>query len=159
MNLITVGQQIAARRRHGRLTLSELAAAARVGRSTLAALEAGKLAELGFERVARLCQGVGLILEVRATALDAPLMAHRHLTDAAARDLTKAAIADVITRGNIAAWRGLVRAMRAEEGGRVARRTREVVAHLDQEDVRVRTFASLLPELLRRPRCAPKEHA
>jgi hypothetical protein len=46
----------------------------------LAALESGKLEELGFAKVERICTAVGVVLEARPTALDAPLMEHRHLT-------------------------------------------------------------------------------
>lgn len=150
MNLSSLGLLVAQRRHVQRLTLAQLAAAARVGRSTLAAFEAGKLAELGFARVARICEAVGLVLEARPLRLDAPLMSHRHLTDAAGRDLTKAAIADLILRGDIPAWRGLVQVLRQQRDGTLAERTREVVAALDQQDVKVRAFASLLPELVRR---------
>jgi transcriptional regulator with XRE-family HTH domain len=91
-NLQTIGHLIAERRRAKGLTLTQLASQAAVGRSTLAALEAGKLPELGLERVARLCAAVDLVLEARPLALNQPLMAHRHLSEAAGRELTKAAI-------------------------------------------------------------------
>jgi transcriptional regulator with XRE-family HTH domain len=152
MHLTVIGHLIAERRRAQGLTLAGLAAAAGVGRSTLAALEAGKLPELGFEKVARICAAVGLVLEARPLELDVPLMPHRHLTDVAGRDLTKAAIADVIVRGDISAWRGLVRAIRAHKQGRLARRVQEVVGALDWDDVKARAFATLLPDLLREPR-------
>lgn len=149
MRLHEIGRLIAERRRERGLTLQALATAAGVGRSTLAALERGKLSELGFAKVERLCEVVGLKIEVRPPILEAPLMAHRHLTEAAGRELTKAAIEDVITRGEFSAWRGLVRAMRADETGRIARRVREVSAALARHDARARTFAALLPDLLR----------
>ncbi|HVS75440.1 MAG TPA: helix-turn-helix domain-containing protein, partial [Steroidobacteraceae bacterium] len=110
MDLPSLGRMIAAQRRARGLTVAGLAAAAGVGRSTLASLEAGKLPELGFTKVARICAAAGIILEARPPLLDTPLMKHRHLTDAAGRDLTKAAMEDVIVRGDISAWRGLVRA-------------------------------------------------
>lgn len=118
-----------------------------VGRSTLAALEGGKLAELGFARLSRICGAVDLVLEARPLLLDAPLMSHRHLTDAAGRELTKAAIEDVITRGEFAAWRGLARAIRADDSGRIRRRVQKVAAALGRHDARARAFAALLPEL------------
>jgi len=71
MNLQAVGRAIAERRREAGLTLASLAAQAGVGRSTLAALESGKLRELGLGRVARLCEAVGLVLDVRPMALEA----------------------------------------------------------------------------------------
>ena len=123
MNLQTIGHLIAERRRAKGLTLSQLAAQAAVGRSTLAALEAGKLPELGLERVARLCAAVDLVLEARPLELNEPLMAHRHLSEVAGRELTKAAIDDIITRGTIDTWRKLIRAMNADKTGRDHRTT------------------------------------
>jgi len=155
MDLASIGRLVAQRRRARRLTLAELAGSAGVGRSTLAALEAGKLAELGFLKVERICAAVGLVVEVRVPILDEPLMSHRHLTEVAGRDLTKAAIADVVERGDIAAWRGLVAAMRGSRDGRVARRVREVVRALDVNDAKVRAFAALLPEISRATRATP----
>jgi transcriptional regulator with XRE-family HTH domain len=149
MNLSSVGYLIAQRRRAKELTLSALASSAGVGRSTLAALESGKLPELGFVKVARLCDAIGLVLEARPLELDTPLMPHRHLTEAAGRDLTKAAIEDIVVRGDIAAWRGLVRAIRASRRAGLANRVQEVVAALDRDDPKVHAFATLLPDILR----------
>ena len=149
MDLRSIGRFIAERRRAKGLTLHELAAQARVGRSTLAALETGKLAELGLNKVARICAALDLVLDLRPPELAAPLMAHRHLTETASRELTKATIDDVITRGDIEAWRGLIRAMRADKTKRVARRVREVAAALSARDPKARAFATLLPRLLR----------
>lgn len=148
MKLDTLGKLIAERRRSKGLTLQAVAAAADVGRSTLAALEAGTLPELGFAKVARICAVVDLVLEARPPILERPLMSHRHLTEAAGRELTKAAIEDVIVRGDFASWRGLVAAMRADRGGRITTRVRQVAAALDQEDAKVRAFTVLIPEML-----------
>lgn len=149
MDLRSIGALVRRRRREKGLTLDQLAAAARIGRSTLAALEAGKTAELGFAKVARLCAALDLVLEARPMALARPLMAHRHLTEAAGRELTKAAIEDVLLRGGFSAWRGLVRAMRADASGRIGRRVREVAKALGGHDPRARAFAILMPKLLR----------
>jgi len=154
MDLRSIGQLIAERRRAQGLTLQALAARARVGRSTLAALEAGKLPELGLSRVARICAALDLVLEARPLLLDAPLLPHRHLTEVAGRELTKAAIDDIITRGDIAAWRGLVRAVRADKTGLVARRVRDVAGALAKQDPKAQAFAALLPKLVRKPRRA-----
>jgi hypothetical protein len=54
------------------LTLTELATVAGIGRSTLAAREAGRLNKLGFTKVSGVCDAVGHVLEVRDTALAAP---------------------------------------------------------------------------------------
>jgi transcriptional regulator with XRE-family HTH domain len=149
MTLASVGHLIGNRRRALGMTLAQLASAARVGRSTLAALETGKLSELGFVKLTRLCAVVGLVLEARPMALDAPLMTHRHLTTEAGCDLTKAAIADVIAGGDIAAWRGLVRVIRAQAESPLSRRVRQVVQAMDKMDPKVQAFAELLPEILR----------
>jgi transcriptional regulator with XRE-family HTH domain len=158
MNLQSMGRLIAEQRRAKGLTLHELAAAAGVGRSTLAALESGKLVELGFNKVARICAAVEFTLEARPLELKAPLMEHRHLTEAAGRELTKAAIEDVITRGDISAWRGLVRAIHADKAGRITRRAREVAAALSKEDPKARAFATLLPDLLRKRKSSGIRH-
>ncbi|MBI3374619.1 MAG: helix-turn-helix transcriptional regulator [Betaproteobacteria bacterium] len=149
MNLQALGELIARRRRDKRPTLRQLAEAAGIGRSTLAALERGRTAELGFAKIARLCAAVDLVLEARPLALAAPLMPHRHLTETAGRELTKAAIEDIILRGGFSTWRGLARAIRTDRTGRIARRTREVAAALGKHDARARALATLLPKLLR----------
>lgn len=148
MDLASLGRMIAAQRRASGLTLAALAATAGVGRSTLAALESGKLRELGFARVARICAAAGIVLEARPPLLDKPLMTHRHITEAAGRDLTKTAVEDVIVRGDIGAWRGLVRALRTDETGKLASRVRQVVGALRQDDPKVAAFAALLPGIL-----------
>ena len=145
MDLRTVGFLAGQRRRSQKRTLAEVASAAHVGRSTLAALESGKIEELGFAKIERICTALGLVLEARPMALDAPLMEHRHLTERAGRELTKAAIEDVIVRGNLEAWRGLARAVRADRTGRIGQRAQEVAAALSRHDSRARAFAALLP--------------
>jgi transcriptional regulator with XRE-family HTH domain len=148
MDLASVGALVAARRRAAGLTLGELASRAAVGRSTLAAFDAGKLPELGFGRVARICAAVDLVIDVRAPLLDAPIVPHRHLTEAAGRELTKAAIDDIIVRGDVVAWRKLFQAMRDDTSGRTARRVREVAAAVADQDVKAKAFAALLPRVI-----------
>ena len=148
MELESVGALVAESRRAQGLTLAELAARAGVGRSTLAALESGKLPELGFRRVARICAAVGLVVDVRAPLLEQPIIPHRHLTDAAGRELTKAAIDDVIVRGDVVAWRRLFKAMRDDASGRTERRVREVAAAIAAQDVKGKAFAALLPRVM-----------
>lgn len=149
MNLDSIGRLVAERRRTRKLTLPQLAAAAGIARSTLAALEAGKLRELGFNRVARLCTALDLVLDVRAPTLDKPLMEHRHLTGLAGRELSKAAIYDVISRGDMAAWRGLIRAIRADRSGRLARRTQEMLRAAGDDEPRARALSVMLKKLRR----------
>jgi transcriptional regulator with XRE-family HTH domain len=148
MELASVGALVAARRRARGITLADLAARARVGRSTLAALESGKLPELGFGRVARICAAVDLVVDVRAPLLDAPIIPHRHLTEAAGRELTKAAIEDIIVRGDVTAWRKLFKAMRDDASGRTERRVREMSAAIATQDVKAKAFAALLPRVI-----------
>lgn len=150
MELRTIGLLVGQRRRSQQRTLAEVASAARVGRSTLAALEAGKLEELGYAKVERICAAVGLVLEARPTVLDAPLMEHRHLTEQAGRELTKAAIEDVIVRGGIDAWRGLAKAARDDRDGRILARARDVAHALSHHDRKARAFAALLPSIATR---------
>jgi transcriptional regulator with XRE-family HTH domain len=147
MNLQAIGNLIAERRRAMGLTLAQVSARAAVGRSTLAALEAGSLPELGLERVARLCAAVDLVLEARPLALDQPLMVHRHLSEVAGRELTKAAIDDIITRGTLGTWRKLIQAMNTDDTGRIARRVRVVAQTLAKRDPKARAFATLLRKL------------
>jgi transcriptional regulator with XRE-family HTH domain len=149
MNLYGVGKLVAERRRARGLTLHALATEAQVGRSTLAALESGKLRELGYGKVARICATVGLVVEARPLALEKPLARHRHLTETAARDLTKAAIEDIVVRGDISSWRGLVQAMRQDASGRLTRRAREVLSGADRSDSRVHAFSTLLSGTLK----------
>jgi transcriptional regulator with XRE-family HTH domain len=149
MNLHGIGLLVTERRRERGLTLQGLATEAEVGRSTLAALESGKLRELGYSKVVRICAAVGLVLEARPTTLEKPLARHRHLTDAAARDLTKATMEDIVVRGDISSWRGLVKAIRQDGSGRLARRAREVLAGADRSDSRVRAFSTLLSGTLK----------
>lgn len=156
MNLQSIGRLIAEQRRAKGLTLTQLAARAGVGRSTLAALESGKLSELGLERVRRLCTAVDLVLEARPLELKEPLMAHRHLSENAGRELTKAAIDDIITRGNVGAWRKLVVAMNADKTGRISRRVNDLARTLGQHDPKARAFAVLLRRLPRTTRNAAK---
>jgi transcriptional regulator with XRE-family HTH domain len=148
MELASIGALVAARRRAEGLTLAELAARARIGRSTLAALESGKLPELGFARVARICAAVGLVVDVRPPLLEEPIIPHRHLTEAAGRELTKAAIDDIIVRGDVTAWRKLFKAMRDDSSGRTERRVREVSAAIAGQDVKAKAFAALLPRVM-----------
>jgi transcriptional regulator with XRE-family HTH domain len=154
MNLHGIGKIVAERRRSRGLTLRALAAKARVGRSTLAALEAGKLAELGYGRVARICDAVDLVLEARPLMLEKPLTHHRHLAEPAGRELTKAAIEDIVLRGDLDSWRGLVRALQKDTSGRLARRARDVLAGSDMSDVRTRAFSTLLSGAVKRRRIA-----
>jgi len=65
MDLDYLRQQIAVRRKAAGLSQAALAARAHVSLPTLKALEQGRLAELGFSRVARILAALGLELELR----------------------------------------------------------------------------------------------
>jgi hypothetical protein len=78
-------------------------------------------------------------------------MAHRHLSEFAGRELTKAAIDDIITRGTIGTWRNLIQAMNADKTGRIARRVNEMAKILGKRDPKARAFATLLRKLPRKP--------
>ena len=64
LDLATLGQLIAQHRSAQRLTQAELARRARIGRSTLDALENGRTAELGFGKVGRILAALGMTLRL-----------------------------------------------------------------------------------------------
>jgi transcriptional regulator with XRE-family HTH domain len=141
LELSSLGRLIAEQRCARGLTLAALAANARVGRSTLAALETGRMPELGFTKVARICAAVGISLETRPPLFEMPRMPRR--------DLTRAAIEEVILHGDLRAWRRLVRALRSDKRGRLAARVRQVVGALGRDDSKVAAFVALLPGISR----------
>jgi len=68
MMLSSLGEQIAARRRTLGLSQAALAKQAKVGHSTLDALENGRLGELGLSKIIRLLSALGLELKIQETA-------------------------------------------------------------------------------------------
>ena len=66
--LTQIGERIAARRKELGLSQAALAKQARVGHSTLEALENGRLGELGFSRITRLLSALGLELKLQEAA-------------------------------------------------------------------------------------------
>jgi transcriptional regulator with XRE-family HTH domain len=64
LDLAALGKLIAQHRSVLRLTQAELARRARIGRSTLDALENGRTAELGFGKVTRILAALGLTLRI-----------------------------------------------------------------------------------------------
>src|SRR6266404_3243644 len=87
----------------------------------------------------------------RPLELNEPLMAHRHLSELAGRELTKAAIDDIITRGTIGTWRKLIQAVKADKTGRITRRVTDMAQTLGKRDPKARAFASLLRKLSHKP--------
>jgi transcriptional regulator with XRE-family HTH domain len=74
MDLISVGHQIAQRRKAIKLNQAELARKAGVSRATLDALENGRSGELGFSKVNRLLATLGLELTVQLASLRRPTL-------------------------------------------------------------------------------------
>jgi transcriptional regulator with XRE-family HTH domain len=74
LDIVTLGQRIARQRTDHRLTQAELAKRARIGRSTLDALENGRTAELGFGKISRLLAALGLSLKISEANLGRPTM-------------------------------------------------------------------------------------
>jgi transcriptional regulator with XRE-family HTH domain len=147
MDLFSLGLFIGERRHAEGLRLIDVAETAGVGRSTLAALESGKLPELGFNKVARICEAVGILLETRPPLIYYP---PRSLTDASGRELTREVIEDIILRRGRGAWPELLRALKKDDRGLLSFRVRQVVGGLDRNDPSVIAFTALLPAIVRR---------
>jgi transcriptional regulator with XRE-family HTH domain len=64
LDITTIGTLIARHRNDLWLTQTDLAARARIGRSTLDALENGRIAELGFGKINRVLAALGLTLKI-----------------------------------------------------------------------------------------------
>jgi transcriptional regulator with XRE-family HTH domain len=73
-SLSQIGQQIAVKRKALGLSQAELAKRARIGHSTLDALENGRLGELGFAKIARLVSALGMELKVQDAMARRPTM-------------------------------------------------------------------------------------
>jgi len=73
-NLSSLGNEIAARRKKLRLSQTELARRASVGRSTLAALENGRIGELGFSKITRVLSALGMELKLKETGSQRPTL-------------------------------------------------------------------------------------
>lgn len=74
LDLTTLGRLIAQHRSARRLTQAELARRARIGRSTLDALENGRATELGFGKIGRILASIGLTLKVTEANLGRPTL-------------------------------------------------------------------------------------
>jgi transcriptional regulator with XRE-family HTH domain len=72
--LISIGAQIAERRKSLKLTQSELARKAGISRATVDALENGRAGELGFSKVTKLLAALGLELELHAASSQRPTL-------------------------------------------------------------------------------------
>jgi len=83
LDLVTLGKQIAKRRKTLKLSQAALSRKARVSRATLDALENGRAGELGFAKITRLLNALGLELKLQAATslrptLDELLEEHRN---------------------------------------------------------------------------------
>ena len=74
LDLISIGDQIAERRKTLKLSQAELARKAGVSRATLDALENGRAGELGFSKLTKLVTAVGLELTLQAAGSHRPTL-------------------------------------------------------------------------------------
>jgi transcriptional regulator with XRE-family HTH domain len=74
LDLISIGGQIAKRRKTIKLSQSELASNAGVSRATLDALENGRAGELGFSKLTRLLAALGLELKLQPASSQRPTL-------------------------------------------------------------------------------------
>jgi transcriptional regulator with XRE-family HTH domain len=74
LDLISVGGQIAERRKSLKLSQAELSRKAGISRATLDALENGRAGELGFSKVARLLAALGLELTLETASSRRPTL-------------------------------------------------------------------------------------
>jgi transcriptional regulator with XRE-family HTH domain len=70
--LLSLGEQIAAKRKALGLTQTALAKKARVGLSTLDALENGRLGELGYSKITNILAVLGLKLKLQEASAGRP---------------------------------------------------------------------------------------
>jgi transcriptional regulator with XRE-family HTH domain len=68
LTLHSIGEQIALKRKTLGLSQAALATQAKVGHSTLDALENGRLGELGLSKIVRLLSALGLELKIQEAA-------------------------------------------------------------------------------------------
>jgi transcriptional regulator with XRE-family HTH domain len=72
LDLISIGAQIADRRRKLKLSQAALAVKAGVSRATLDALENGRAGELGFAKLTKLLVALGLELKLQVASSQRP---------------------------------------------------------------------------------------
>jgi transcriptional regulator with XRE-family HTH domain len=74
LDLISIGNRIAERRKTLKLSQAELARKAGLSRATLDALENGRAGELGFSKVTRLLAALGLELTLQPASAQRPTL-------------------------------------------------------------------------------------
>jgi transcriptional regulator with XRE-family HTH domain len=74
LDLISIGQQVAERRKKFRLSQAALARKAGISRATLEALENGRTGELGFSKLTKLLGALELELKLQAASSHRPTL-------------------------------------------------------------------------------------
>ena len=74
LDLISIGSQIAERRKTLKLSQAALSRKAGVSRATLDALENGRAGELGFSKITRLLAALGLELTLQTASSQRPTL-------------------------------------------------------------------------------------
>ncbi|BFU95562.1 MAG: hypothetical protein NTNFB02_22840 [Nitrospira sp.] len=74
LDLYSLGGRIAARRKKLRLSQAELARKSSIGRSTLDALENGRMGELGFSKITKILSALGMELKLQETGSPRPTL-------------------------------------------------------------------------------------
>jgi len=74
LDMIFMGQQIAARRKSLKLSQVALARKAGISRATLEALENGRSGEMGFSKITKLLAALGLELKLQPAASRRPTL-------------------------------------------------------------------------------------
>ena len=74
LTLLSIGAEIATRRKKLGLSQSELARRASVSRATLDALENGRTGELGFSKIMKILSVLGLEIEIQNAAARRPTL-------------------------------------------------------------------------------------
>jgi transcriptional regulator with XRE-family HTH domain len=74
LDLISIGEQIAERRKTLKLSQAALSRKAGISRATLDALENGRARELGFSKIARLLAALGLELTLQTASSRRPTL-------------------------------------------------------------------------------------
>jgi len=74
LDLVSLGRQIAARRKSLKLTQTALSHKAGISRATLDALENGRAGELGFSKLTRLLAVLGLEFKLQAASSGRPTL-------------------------------------------------------------------------------------
>jgi HTH-type transcriptional regulator / antitoxin HipB len=74
LDLISLGSQVAERRKTLKLSQSDLSRKAGLSRATLDALENGRAGELGFSKVTRLLAALGLELTLQTASSQRPTL-------------------------------------------------------------------------------------